>query len=384
MSLSVRLRHAFAGFDLDAAFEAPPGVTVLFGRSGSGKSTIVNAVAGLLRPDAGEIRVDGRTLLDTARGVRLPPHRRRIGCVFQEARLFPHLTVRQNLLYGRWFAPKAPPSDAPPESPERIVAMLGLGPLLDRRPGALSGGEKQRVAIGRALLSNPTMILADEPLAALDDARKAEILPYFERLRDELGLPILYVCHSVAEAARLATTVVALRDGRIVKTGAAAEVFSDPETAPALGVREAGSILTGRVTRRCADGLAEVAISGGVMVVPDSGIEAGAALRMRIEAHEVTLAMVRPERISALNVLEGTVTALQPGRGPGMIVRLAVGEDHLLARITRRSGAALGLAPGDRCFAIVKSVAVAPISVGRDIDAAREPERGGAPDPESA
>ncbi|MDA0962896.1 MAG: ATP-binding cassette domain-containing protein, partial [Proteobacteria bacterium] len=179
MMLDITLRHAFPGFTLDAAFRAPPGVTVLFGRSGSGKTTVVNAVAGLLMPDAGRIAAGDWTLLDTDRGIRLKPHRRRLGYIFQEGRLFPHLTVRQNLAYGAWFAPK----DAPREDMGRVVDLLGIGHLLDRRPGALSGGEKSRVAIGRALLSAPRLILADEPLAALDEARKAEILPYLERLR---------------------------------------------------------------------------------------------------------------------------------------------------------------------------------------------------------
>ncbi|MCY3980850.1 MAG: ATP-binding cassette domain-containing protein, partial [Alphaproteobacteria bacterium] len=164
MTLSVAIRHAFPGFALDIAFEAPPGVTVLFGRSGSGKTTTVNAVAGLLRPEAGRAVADGWVLFDTARGAWLPPHRRRLGYIFQEGRLFPHLTVRQNLLYGRWFAPK----DGQREDMGRIVDMLGVGHLLGRRPGALSSGEKQRVAIGRALLASPRLILADEPLASLD------------------------------------------------------------------------------------------------------------------------------------------------------------------------------------------------------------------------
>lgn len=375
MTLSVSLRHAFAGFELDLAFEAPPGATVLFGRSGSGKTTIVNAVAGLLRPQAGRIEIDGRVLFDSERGVDLPARRRRVGYIFQDARLFPHLTVRQNLLYGRWFARRAeaqgehgsenqPP--APRQEPERIIEMLGLGALLDRRPAGLSGGEKQRVAIGRALLADPSLILADEPLASLDEPRKEEILPYFERLRDESAAPILYVTHSVAEAARLASTVVALRDGRVLRMGPAAAVFSDPEAVPALGVREAGAVLTGRVLRRDADGLAELAISGGRVIVPDVGLAIGASVRLRIEAQDVMLALERPERISALNVLEARITALHPGRGPGMIVSLAAGEDHLLARITRRSGEALGLAVGDRCYAVIKSVAVARMDVGRD------------------
>jgi len=221
--LRIAVRHAFETFTLDVDFEAPPGITVLFGRSGSGKTTIINAVAGLLMPDAGRITVGDLTLLDTARGVRLPPHHRRLGYIFQEGRLFPHLTVRQNLKYGAWFAPKG----APREDIGRVVELLGIGHLLERRPGALSGGEKQRVSIGRAVLSAPRLILADEPLAALDDARKAEILPYFERLRDEVSVPILYVSHAASEVARLATNVVGLDAGRVIRQGSAAEVLGD-------------------------------------------------------------------------------------------------------------------------------------------------------------
>ena len=192
MTLTVALTHRFPGFALDVAFQVPPGVTALFGPSGSGKSTIVNAVAGLLRPDSGRIVQSGRILLDTDQRLFLPPHQRRIGCVFQDDRLFPHLTVRQNLSYGRWFAPA---SDL---SFDRIVNLLNLAPLLNRRPATLSGGERQRVAIGRALLANPQLLLMDEPLAALDETRKAEILPYLEQLRDTTQVPILYVSHAVS------------------------------------------------------------------------------------------------------------------------------------------------------------------------------------------
>jgi molybdate transport system ATP-binding protein len=358
MTISVAVRHRLGAFDLDVAFEAPPGVTVLFGASGSGKTTLINAVAGLLRPDDGRIAVEDWLLLDTAARRFLPPHRRRIGYIFQEARLFPHLTVRQNLTYGRWFAPK----DAPRENPSRVVDMLGIGPLLDRRPGALSGGEKQRVAIGRALLCAPRLILADEPLAALDEARKAEILPYFERLRDEVSVPILYVSHSASEVARLATTVVALRQGRVAKVGPPGEVLGDVD---AMGARGAASVLSARLLAHHPDGLSELATAAGTLWLPRLDAPAGARIWVRIAAQDVILSRARPEGLSALNLLAGTVAEVRPGQGPGAMVTLEVGGERLSARITRRSAEAMGLAPGQTCHAILKSVAVAPEDVGR-------------------
>jgi molybdate transport system ATP-binding protein len=357
--LEVSVHHAFAGFTLDAAFRAPPGVTVLFGRSGSGKTTIVNAVAGLLTPDMGRIAAGDWTLLDTEQGICLRPHRRRLGYIFQEGRLFPHLTVRQNLAYGAWFAPK----DAPREDMQRVVELLGIGPLLDRRPGALSGGEKQRVAIGRALLSAPRLILADEPLAALDEARKAEILPYFERLRDEVSIPILYVSHSASEVARLATTVVALDAGRVVAQGPAVEVLGDPAVLPA-GAREAGAMLSARVARHHPDGLTELDANGISLFLPRVAQDAGAALRVRIAAHDVILSCAWPEGLSALNILPGVVHEVRPGEGPGAIVAIDTRAGRVLARITRRSAEALGLAPGTTVHAVVKSVSVAPTDIG--------------------
>jgi molybdate transport system ATP-binding protein len=359
MSLEVRLRHAFGSFTLDAAFEAPQGITVLFGRSGSGKTTIVNAVAGLLRPDEGRIAVGGEVVTDTRTRLHLAPHRRRIGYIFQEGRLFPHLTVRQNLRYGAWFAPKS----AAREDFARVVELLGVGHLLDRRPGGLSGGEKQRVAIGRALLSAPRLILADEPLASLDEARKAEILPYFERLRDEIAVPILYVSHSASEVARLATTVVALEAGRVVARGAAAEVLGDPSVLPA-GAREAGAVLTARVVRHHDDGLSELEAGGVPLFLPRLPQAPGTAVRVRVAAHDVILSRGAPQGLSALNILPGTVAELRAGEGPGALVAIDTAAGRLLARITRRSAEALGIAPGATVHAVVKSVAVAPSDVG--------------------
>ncbi len=358
--LSVRIGHAFPGFALDASFEAPPGVTALFGRSGAGKTSVVAAVAGLLRPDRGRIAIDGEVLFDRAAGICVPPHRRRVGYVFQDGRLFPHLTVRRNLSYGRRFAARGDGGEM-----DHVVDLLGLGNLLDRRPGRLSGGEAQRVAIGRALLSAPRLLLMDEPLSSLDEPRRAEILPYLEQLRDETRIPILYVSHTLAEIARLATTVVALQDGRVVRAGPAAEVLSDPAAVPTLGVRAAGSLLSGRIVAHHADGLTEVAISAGRLLLPRVAADVGAELRIRIAAQDVILSRARPEGLSALNILRATVTDLHRGEGPGVAVALRAGEDMLLARITRRSAEMLGLAPGDRCHAVMKAVSVAPEDVGR-------------------
>jgi molybdate transport system ATP-binding protein len=359
MTLSVSLQHRFDAFALDVAFEAPPGVTALFGRSGAGKSTVVNAVAGLLRPDAGRIAVGGEVLLDTGAGLSLPTHRRRVGYVFQDARLFPHLTVRQNLLYGRWFAASGPGADF-----GRIVDLLGIGPLLARRPGGLSGGERQRVALGRAILSNPRLLLMDEPLAALDEARKAEILPYLERLRDEVRLPILYVSHAPSEVARLATTVVLLEAGRVTAAGPVADVFADLATAPGLGLREAGAILPARVAAQEGDGLTRLDSPGGPLFLPQVRAAVGAELRLRILAQDVMIALQRPQGISALNVLEVVVDEVRLGEGPGAMVRLMAGGTPLLARVTRRSVQALDLAPGHQVYAVLKAVSVAQENVG--------------------
>lgn len=359
MSLSVSVQHGFPDFDLDVAFKAPPGVTAIFGQSGSGKTTLVNAFSGLLRPNSGRISVDGRELFDSTAGRWIPTHRRKIGYVFQEGRLFPHLSVRQNLLYGHWFAKRHGTADF-----DHVVEMLGIGPLLSRRPAKLSGGEKQRVAFGRALLSAPRLLLMDEPLAALDESRKLEILPYLERLRDETEIPIVYVSHSVAEIARLATTIVVLKDGRVVRCGPAAEVLGDPAIAPTLGVRGAGAVLSARVVAHHTDGLTELAIGTGQLFLPRIPSPVGARIRVRIAAQDVMLATSRPRDISALNLLEGTVREVRMGVGPGAIVTIGIGTQTVLSRVTRRSCEALELAPGKPCFAIMKSVAVAPDDIG--------------------
>lgn len=359
MSLTVRLRHRFPGFDLDVDFEAPPGITVLFGRSGSGKTSVIEAVAGLLRPDKARIVAGERVLCDTGAGVNLPPHRRRLGYVFQEGRLFPHLTVRRNLAYGRWFAPRG----ARLEETGRVVEMLGLGPLLERRPAALSGGEKARVALGRALLAGPELILADEPLSALDAPRKAEILPYLERLRDETRLPILYVSHDASEVARLATSVVALEAGRVTGQGPVEAVLGDPELRP-LGARAAGAVISARVVRHAEDGLSELEAGGAPLVLPRVSQAPGEWLRLRIAAHDVIVALERPEGLSALNALPGRLVSVHPGEGPGAMVVIDTPAGRVLARITARSVRRLALAPGVACHAVLKTVSLAPQDAG--------------------
>ena len=359
MTLTVSLSHRFPGFTLDATFDAPAGVTALFGPSGSGKSTIINAVAGLLRPDQGRITSGAGVLLDTANRISLAPHARRIGYVFQDARLFPHLNVRQNLGYGRWFTPLTTGANF-----DDVVALLDIAPLLARRPGTLSGGERQRIAIGRALLANPQILLMDEPLAALDDTRKAEILPYIEHLRDQTQIPILYVSHSVSEIARLASSVVLLGAGQVLRTGTVTEVFSDPNMVNALGLRDAGAVIDAQVAAQEDDGLTRLQTSAGPLWLPRIDAPLGVTIRVRITAQDVMLALQRPEGISALNILPATVVALRMGDGPGAIVQLRAGQDLLLARITRRSATTLDLAIGTPVFAVLKSVAVAPGDIG--------------------
>jgi len=222
--LSVDVQKRLGEFDLAAKFESTGNVTALFGASGSGKTSIVNMIAGLVAPDRGRIALDGDVLFDDAARIDLPAHRRRIGYVFQEGRLFPHMSVAQNLDYGRWMS--GHPAD--PGERDRIVALLDIGHLLPRRPGHLSGGERQRVAVGRALLMKPRLLLLDEPLASLDRARKLEILPYLARLRDEGRVPMVYVSHQAGEILRLASQVVRIDDGRVVASGGLELLDAEP------------------------------------------------------------------------------------------------------------------------------------------------------------
>jgi molybdate transport system ATP-binding protein len=365
--LEVDIEHRLGAFELDIHFRSGRGLTALFGRSGSGKTSVVNAIAGLIYPQRGRIAVDGSVLTDTERRIRAPAHRRRVGYVFQEGRLFPHLTVRQNLLFGRWFTP----GSARVARLDDVVDLLGIGSLLDRQPGRLSGGEKQRVAIGRALLASPRLLLMDEPLASLDARRKDEILPYIERLRDQASVPIVYVSHAVAEVTRLASTVVLISEGRVRAVGPVQEVMGRAELYPMAGRFEAGAVLAVRVAAHDARwGLTELAGAFGKLTVPGLHASVGTALRVRIRARDVILAETPPTGTSALNVLAGRVEALVPIEQAALEVQLRLGQERLLARVTRRSGATLGLVPGREVFAVIKTVAIDRRSLGRQDETA--------------
>ncbi|MDE1145493.1 MAG: molybdenum ABC transporter ATP-binding protein [Azospirillaceae bacterium] len=356
LELDVALRQG--AFDLQAQVTAGPGLTVLFGQSGSGKSTLIDLVAGLRRPDRGRIVMGGVPLVDTSAGLWLPPHRRRVGYVFQEARLLPHLTVRQNLLYGRWFARRHLTADAP--TLEGVADLLGIAPLLARRPAALSGGEKARVALGRALLAAPRILLMDEPLAALDERRKAEILPYLERLRDQVGLPILYVTHAVAEVARLATTVVMVDQGRVRAIGTPAALWSRPDLMDMTGGAEAGALLDAVVGQTTVDGLARLSTAAGEILVPHlpPHLKPGMPTRLRLPARDVLLSDRPPQGLSALNILSGIATEVREEADGTRTVRLECLGTPVLARLTRTSTQALDIAPGRPLWAIVKAVAL--------------------------
>ncbi len=356
--LEVQVCHRFAGFALDVAFQAPPGVTALFGPSGSGKSTVLAAVAGLLRPNAGRILLDGTTLLDTAARIDVAAERRRCGVVFQDARLLPHLSVASNLRYGARRAPSPGRGEAAGAGFEEVVALLGIAPLLGRRPRTLSGGERQRVALGRALLARPRLLLMDEPLAALDAPRRAEILPFLERLRDVAGLPILYVTHALDEVDRLAETLVLMEAGRVQAAGPLAALAARTDLPMLAGRRDAGVVLACIVAAHDRTrGLTRLAFDGGDLLVPLRPEPEGNALRLRLRARDVAVATAPPHGISTHNVLQAMVTAVAPAGPHEAFVTLQVGPTALLARLTRDAIQRLGLHPGQAVFALVKSTA---------------------------
>ena len=358
MSITARFKLAWPGFALDVALDLPGrGVTALFGPSGSGKTTLLRCIAGLER-GAGRLEVNGEVWQDQQ--TFLPPHRRAIGYVFQEASLFPHLTVRGNLEYGmRRSGQERRSASADFARLDPIVELLGIGTLLPRRADCLSGGERQRVAIARALLTAPRLLLLDEPLAALDHARKQEILPYLERLRDELDIPLLYVSHAAAEVARLADHIVVMADGRSVTHGPLAETLASVDLPLRLG-DDAGVVFAAKVVERDAEWhLARVAFDGGELWVRDTGHAVGQTVRLHVLARDVSIARSRHDDVSIMNLLPASVTAHVSEDHPSLVlVQLRSGGTTLLARLTRRSAQRLDLAPGRQVWVQIKAVAV--------------------------
>ena len=354
MTLRVQLRHGFPGAAIDVAFEVPtPGLTAVFGPSGAGKSTVIAAVAGLLRPDSCEIVLDGVVLADTASGSWVPPESRRAGLVFQDARLFPHMSVRTNLNFGLRRAPPGPMRF------DDIVALLGLGALLDRRPHTLSGGERQRVAIGRALLAQPRLLLMDEPLASLDAARKAEILPYLARIKTSMHLPVLYVTHAMEEVARLADTMVLMQAGRSIATGDLPAMTARADL-PLARRDDAAAVLPACVMAHDpARQLSVIAAGGAELLVPLLDDPVGTAIRVRIPAREVILAREAPAAISIHNIVAGTVRAVaEDTPRHAALVEIALPSGAFLARVTPDAILRLALAPGVPVLALIKSVAI--------------------------
>jgi molybdate transport system ATP-binding protein len=372
--IEVAVEKRLGSFTLDAHFTAQEsGITAIYGRSGAGKTSLVNALAGLLKPDRGRIVVEGTVLFDSTLGIDLPTERRRLGCVFQEGLLFPHYSVRGNLTYGqRRGVEGAVDFDS-------VVALLGLEALLTRRPGNLSGGEKQRVALGRALLAAPRLLLMDEPLASLDAARKAEILPFIERLRDRLHIPIVYVSHAMEEIVRLADTLVLVDEGRVAAVGTVEDLTSRLDLRPLTGRFEGGAVIRAEVAGHEPEfALTQLAFPGGRLNVGRLDLPVGAKVRVRVRARDVVLALAQPTGLSIRNAFPARVKEIAPAQGPAVDLRLDIGTAGepvmLWARVTRRAMAELGLAVGSPVFAMVKTVALDRSSFARHEPGAPPPD----------
>ncbi len=354
--LAARFDVAHPDFRLHVDLEVPlAGVTAVFGPSGVGKTTLLRCLSGLTRAPNGFTRCGDEIWQDESRGVFVPIAQRRLGYVFQEPRLFPHLNVRSNLRYGL----ERTPAGHRRLTVERVVDILGIGHLLERRPRTLSGGEKQRVAIGRALLTSPRLLLLDEPLAALDAPRKREILEFITRVHRELNIPSVYVTHSVSEIVQLADRVVLMHEGRVARVGAPSEVFSSPEMSGRSGSDHLGSVIDTRVARHEPEfGLTRLALDHQALYVPLQAAEIGSRLRVHIHSRDVALALGPPSSpTSVLNILEGTIIEIRDGHHASVDVALDVGG-VLVACITRKSLATLKLRPGQRVWAYIKAVAL--------------------------
>lgn len=348
-------------FDLRVAFTNTTGITALFGRSGSGKSLTLSLIAGLARPTRGRITLDDRALVDTEQRVFIPMHKRRIGLVFQDSLLFPHLSVKQNLLYGRWFAPRTDRQIAL----DQVVDTLGIGHLLARQPGLLSGGEKQRVAIGRALLSCPKLLLFDEPLAALDMERKLEILPLIERLRDEFKIPIVYVSHALEEVVRLAALVVMIEAGKVKAIGPPTEIFEALPGETADDRFGLSSVLSVKVRGTDEDyGLTELVHPAGTIWLAGRAGAVGGMPRIIVKATDVVLAVEPPHHVSVRSCLAGTIDTVKENGPLATVVVTLDGAGHLFSVATRHAVKELGLVPGARVYALIKTAALDERKVG--------------------
>lgn len=354
LELSARKRQG--DFNLDVELQAGPGVTALFGPSGSGKTSVVNLVAGLSKPDKGRVVVDGRVLFDSDSGTDVAPEKRRLGYVFQEARLFPHLNVTANLRFGRDLLKKSERKIGFDD----VVEVLGIGHLLDRRVAGLSGGERQRVSIGRALLACPRILLMDEPLAALDANRKAELLPFIADLSRGFNIPILYVSHAMDEVLQLADTLVLMEKGRVAAIGTTEEILSRTDLRHLTGHGEAGAVVKATVKRHDEKhGMTELTFSGGSLLVGKVDLPSGSTVRLRIHARDVALAKSSPQDLSVRNIIAGKVVSVTPASGHLVDVMLDCNGTRLWSQITTLAQGQLDFQPGQPAFALLKAVTVA-------------------------
>jgi molybdate transport system ATP-binding protein len=353
--LRVEIKKRRGSFLLDARFESPtPGIVALFGRSGCGKTTLINIVAGLLDADSGRVSLGDEVLLDTAANRSLPAERRRIGYVFQDSRLFPHLRVAGNLRYGER---RAPPGRF--IGIDAVADLLGLGALMERRTHELSGGERQRVAIGRALLSQPRLLLLDEPLASLDAARREEVLPYLETLRDQLAIPMIYVSHNFDEVLRLASHVVLLEDGRSSAAGDLAAMSLNRAVRAIVGPDAVGAVVEGIAQGIDSDsGLTRIQVGAGTLRVQATPVTVGARLRIQLLARDLIVATERPAHTSVRNMLAGHVSAVICDDSEADLISIDVGGALIMARVTKAASRELRLAPLLPVWALVKAVSL--------------------------
>jgi len=354
-TLSLRIRLERPGFTLDVAHEqALDGITAIFGPSGSGKTTLLRVIAGLERDARGSVSFDGESW--QSERARVPAHRRRVGYVFQDGRLFPHLTVEQNLRFGQRRKGRDT-RDGHTLDFAATVAALDLGALLPRRTPSLSGGEQQLVAIARALLTNPRLMLMDEPLSSLDIARKREILPHLEKLPATFNVPVLYVTHNVDEVARLANDVLLLREGRVAAHGKVTTIFERTDLESFTGGLEAGAVLRARVLEH-RDGVATLGVGSQRLRVPMAAAPLGTTRQIRIHARDVAIATLRPQQLSIRNVLVARILRIEAGANLNVELLLDVDGEHIRSRITRDALDELALVTGQEVFALIKSVAL--------------------------